>query len=200
MPNENDQQLVALVPYTGKPPENSIMEGCIPQVMENIPQSKARMEALQRFAQAKKDAEETERFHDEVRARALEILGNGLTRLSERIDAFEARRHEHMEQQKRIEEAAEAAAAEAEANAEYSLPYDAGTILKDATHMPTGDLHSVGPVDKEHLDPEGEARSEALSGATPQELDKGAPPPPGDYLPTSPAPSPYRNPVAIGLN
>jgi hypothetical protein len=41
---DNDQQLVAIVPYIGKPPENNLMHGSIPQVMENIPQSVERME------------------------------------------------------------------------------------------------------------------------------------------------------------
>jgi hypothetical protein len=200
MPNEDD--MFAIVPCShGHTPEEAIITGNLSQVTEYIPQSVARNERDQQLAQAERDAEETERFHDEVRARALQILGNGLTRLGERLDGYETRKAEREEQQRRDEEEAEAAEIEAmlEALPDPDAP-DAETALQDAAHQPAGDMHSVDPVDAEHLDPEGEARSEALSGDMPKELERGAPLPTGDYGPTVSPPSKYRDPVAIGGN
>jgi hypothetical protein len=186
---DNDRQLVAIVPYTGKPPENSIMFGEMPQVMENIPQSVARLEAEQRFAQVKKDAEETERFHDEVRARAAQILGDGLAHLSNRLDGYEARKAERADQQRREEEEAEAAATE-----EFlaSLPDP------DSPRGDDGEFEIKPPPDVEKYNPEGEARLESTTGETPAELEETVPPEPGQYLSTTPPEGPYRNPGLIG--
>jgi hypothetical protein len=54
----------------------------------------------------------------------------------------------------------------------------------DDTHQPSGELHSLDPVDKEHLDPEG---SEDDQGALPNELQKGAPPSSGTYVEPEPS-------------
>jgi hypothetical protein len=48
------------------------------------------------------------------------------------------------------------------------------------------------------LIPEGEHRAEAITGATPRELDRGAPPLPGDYTRRVTPEGPYRDPTAIG--
>jgi hypothetical protein len=162
------------------------------QVTEYIPQSVARMEADQRFAQAKKDAEETERYHDEVRACALQILGDGLTRLSERLDQHEARKQARTDQLQRQAEEAEAARLEAQLAA-----------LPDPDHPPMmgddGDFQAIKePVDTEKHNPE--HRNEAATGVLPTELEEGAPPEAGQYAPTTPPESPYRTPASIGLN
>jgi hypothetical protein len=47
----------------------------------------------------------------------------------------------------------------------------------DETHHPTGDLHALGPVDKERFDPEADDQ-----GALPRELLKGAPANSGNYV------------------
>src|SRR6516164_2437294 len=112
MPDNND--MFAIVPCShGHTPEEAIITGNLSQVTEYIPQSVARNERDQQLAQAERDAEETERFHDEVRARALRILGNGVTRIGERLDQYETREAERAEQQRRDAEAAEAAEIEA---------------------------------------------------------------------------------------
>jgi hypothetical protein len=135
------------------------------EVTAYIGQSIARIEEEQRLAEAQRNAEQTAQHQAEVRACALEILGDGLTRISERLDAFENRKRELAALEQRNAEEAEA-----KAIAEYldSLPDpdapDVETVVKDATHQPSGDMHSVGPVDTEHLDPEGEHRNEAFSG------------------------------------
>jgi hypothetical protein len=188
-PNE----LFAIVPYShGHAPAEAIITGNLSQVTEYIPQSVARMEADQRFAQAKKDAEQTERYQAEVRERALQILGGGLTRLGERLDQFEARKAERADQLQREAEEAEAAAVE---------QMLAGLPDPDNLHAmgDDGDLQAIKPPpDTERHNPE-EHRNEAAAGAMPNELDKGAPPQPGDYLSTTLPESPYRTPASIGL-
>jgi hypothetical protein len=185
----------------GPSPSEAIIVGNLSQVTEYLPQSVARLEAEQRLAQAKEDAAETERHQQETRDVAARMLVHGLTRLGERLDGFEVRKAEREEQQRRDAEEAEAAAVE-RMLAELPDPDapDAETVLKDAAHVPSGDLHSVEPVDTEHLDPEGEHRAEATTGAMPRELDKGAPPLPGDYTREVTPASPYRDPTAIGGN
>jgi hypothetical protein len=193
----NDQtERFAIVPVEGKSPSEAIVVGPMSEVMEYIGGSIARNEKEAKLAQAERDAEETERFHGEVRARALQILGNGLTRLGERIDAFETRKAERADQLQREAEEAEAARLEKELAAlpdpDAPWAFDNPTATGD-----DGDFEVKPPVDTEKHDPE--HRNEAASGAMPNELDKGAPPQPGDYLSTTPPESPYRTPASIGL-
>jgi hypothetical protein len=95
---------------------------------------------------------------------------------------------------------------------------DLPDAMRDSLQPPSGDLHSIAPVDREPLDPEGEpvpgepdpddpegadtrdsnTRAEAVTGAMPRELDKGAPPEAGEYALTSPPPSKYRDPPSTG--
>jgi hypothetical protein len=141
----------AIVPYTGQ--KDAIAHGNLSQVTEYIPQSVARNERDQQLAQAERDAEETAKVQAETRDVAARMLVDGLTRLGERLDGFETRKAEREEQQRRDAEETEAARIEAML-AELPDPDapDAETVLKDAAHVPSGDLHSVGPVDAEHLD------------------------------------------------
>jgi hypothetical protein len=153
----DNPEMFAIVPYTGRPPEESIIIGNLSQVTEYIPQSVARVEAEQRVEE---QAAVVAKQQDANRAAAeqmAQIIADRVARLSGRIDAYETRRQEREDQLRRWGEAAEAAAAEAKANEEYSLPYpdapDAETALKDSTPGPSGEIHSVGPVDKEHWTP-----------------------------------------------
>jgi hypothetical protein len=194
----NQSERFAIVPIEGKSPPESIVVGPMSEVMEYIGGSIARNEKEAKLAQAERDAAETERFHDEVRACAAQILADGLTRLGERIDAYETRKAERLDQQRRDME--EAVAAEAE---QYlaSLPDPEEPDALDTPHTmgDDGDFQAVKPpVDTGKHDPE--HRNEAATGSMPRELDKGAPPQSGDYLSTTPPSSPYRSPASIGLN
>jgi hypothetical protein len=187
----NDQnERFAIVPVEGKSPPEAIVVGPMSEVTSYIGQSIARIEEEQRLAQAQRDAEETKRYQAEVRECAAQILADGITRLNERIDAYEGRKQERADQLQRQAEEAEAARIEEELAAlpDPDDPYSMGD---------DGELTAVHePVDTEKHDPE--RRNEAVTGAMPKELDKGAPPQPGDYLSTTPPPPKYRDPVAIG--
>ena len=194
-PNE----MFAVVPYSGNAPEEAIIIGNLSQVTEYIPQSVAREEAEQHLAEAEQRAAATAQHQAEVRACAAQMLADGMARLSERLDAFVTRKQALADQQQRDAEAAEIARVEAMLE---TLP-DPDTPAALGDHAPSGDLHSIAPVDKEPLDPEGELPDpdnpdDAVTGAMPRELDKGAPPEAGEYAQTSPPASPYRDPPSTG--
>jgi hypothetical protein len=194
----NDQsERFAIIPVEGKSPAESIVVGPMSEVMSYIRDTIPRREEEQRLARAQRDAVETERFHDEIRTRAFQILGNGLTRLGERIDAYETRKQERADELEREKEKAALASLEEELAA-LPDPDNPKTWDNPIATGDDGDLEAiVPPPDTEKLDPE--HRNEAATGATPNELDKGAPPQPGDYLSTTPPESPYRTPASIGL-
>jgi hypothetical protein len=197
-----DNELFAIVPVEGNqsPPE-AIVVGDLREVTSYIGQSIARIEEEQRLAQAQQDAAETERIQSEARACAAQMLVDGLTHLSERLDEFETRKPARAEQARRAKEAAEYQAIE-DAIAAHPDPDnpDASTVLKDAVPEPGGELHSHPAVDREKYDPEGEHTEDALTGLTPSELEKDTPPPLGDYGAPLPPKSPYRTPTTIGGN
>jgi hypothetical protein len=196
MPDDpNDLFAIVLCSHGHTPPE-AIATGPKSEVFKYISQSIPRMEEEERLAQAQLDAEETERFHDEVRARAFQILGNGITRLNERIDQYEARKQARADQLQQEAEAAEIArfAAELAALPDPDQPeaFDPHPAMGD-----DGELTAVHePVDTEKHDPE--YRNEAVTGLLPKELDKGAPPALGQYVPTTPPQPKYRDPAVIG--
>jgi hypothetical protein len=180
------------------PRPEALVIGPKSEVMEYIGGSVARNEKEAKLAQAERDAKETERFHDEVMAHAAQILTDGMARLNERIDQYEARRQARADQQKRDAEAAEIARIEAMINA---LPDpDDPTALGD-----DGDLKATKPPpDTEKYDPENpdlwdpEDVEDAVTGAMPKELDKGAPPEAGEYSATLPPAPKYRDPPSTG--
>jgi hypothetical protein len=161
--------------------------------MKYISQSIPRIEEEKRLAQAQLDAEETERQQQATRACAAQMLANGIVRLGERLDAFETRQAERADQLQREAQEAEIARLEKELAA-LPDPDDPDALATGDD----GDFEIKPPVDVEKYDPEDpEYRAEAETGAMPNELDKGAPPQPGNYVPTTPPPSPYRDPTDI---
>jgi hypothetical protein len=165
------------------------------EVMEYLGGSIARNEKEERLAQAERDAAETERIQSEARVCAAQMLVDGLTHLSDRLDNFEARKQERAEQARRAKEEAEVARIEAELNA-LPDPDNPNAVGDD------GELEAVKhPPDKQQYDPEGEyTEGDALTGLTPEVLEKDTPPPLGNYGAPLPPESPYRTPTAIGGN
>jgi hypothetical protein len=148
----------AIVPVEGKSPPEAIVIGPMSEVTSYIGQSIARIEEEQRLAQSRADAAEVAMQQDEIRAHAAQMLADGMERLSERLDAFEANQKARADQLRRDEEEAEIARVEALIgtlpdpdlpNAELALRHS-----PDSSHAPSGDLHVIAPVDKEPLNPE----------------------------------------------
>jgi hypothetical protein len=189
MPDDNE--LFAIVPVQGtKSPPDAICVGPMSEVTKYISQSISRIEEEKRLAKAQEDAAETELKQQEVRECAAQILADGVAHLAERIDRYEAHRHEQMEQQKRIEEAAEAKAIEEMLNG-LPDPESPQQAMGD-----DGEFEIKPPPDVERYHPE--HRNESTTGMTPAELEKEVPSPPGDFTLTAPPPSPYRDPTSIG--
>jgi hypothetical protein len=198
MTGPDDRFAIVKIPPTGPAPAESIVIGPMNEVMEYIGGSIARNEKEARLAQAERDAAKTAKVQAETRACAAQMLADGLTHLSNRLDAFETRRQHRLEQQKRAEEAAEAKEAE-EFVASLPDPEDPEAFDNPRATGDDGDLEAIKPLpDTEKLDPEGEARSEAATGAMPKELDKDAPSEIGEFGAPLPPRSPYRDPTSIG--
>jgi hypothetical protein len=193
----NDQaERFAIVPFEGKSQSEAIVVGPMSEVMRYIRDTIPRIEEEQRLAHAQRDAEETKRHQAEVRECALQILGDGLTRLNERIDQYGARKQERADRQRRDEEEAEIARI-AEELAALPDSDDPEAFENPPATGDDGDLQAVHePPDTEQHDPE--HRNEAATGVLPKSLEKGAPPQSGDYHTTTPPPSPYRDPTSIG--
>jgi hypothetical protein len=187
-PNE----LFAIVPLEGKAPPEAICIGPISEVFEYIGGSVARSEKEAQLAKAQRNVAETERAQDKNLGHMAQLLVDRVEHLTTRMDQFQARRTQRAERLQRAEEAAEAARIEAMLDA---LPDpDSPHALGD-----DGELTAViPPTDPEKHDPE--HRNEAATGILPKELDRAAPPEPGDYSLTGSPPSPFRNPVGIGGN
>jgi hypothetical protein len=103
----NDPDLFAIVPVEGKSPKDAICIGPMSEVTTYIGQSTARIAEEERLAQAQRDAEETERHQAATRAHALQMFSDGITRLGERLDAFDARRQARADQLEREAQEAE---------------------------------------------------------------------------------------------
>jgi hypothetical protein len=188
----SEDKLFAIVPVEGKPPADAIVVGPMSEVTEYIGGSVARNEKEAKIVRAERDIRETTAYQDEVRACALEILADGLAHISDRMDAYEARKKEHADEQQRAAEEAEAPAVE-QMLAEIPDP--------DQPRTDDGELLAIKePPETEKYDPDGEARSESITGLTPPDLEETVPPEPGAFTPTAAPESPYRNPAAIGGN
>jgi hypothetical protein len=133
------------------------------------------------------------------------MLADGLTRLHNRLDEFEARKQARADRLQREKEAAENARVEAMLKA-LPDPDDPSATQPAPPPAPgeqndDGDFEAINPPpDREKYDPEHESSGDTITGMTPSELEQATPPEPGDYGPTASAPSPYRTPTSIGLN
>jgi hypothetical protein len=179
------EQMFEIRPVTnGKPSADCIAYGTLPEVMEYVPQSRARAEAEEGLARAKQDAATV----TASTARGLATITDTLTRIadralsmSKRVDALAAQKARRDQQAK---EQAEAKVVEDMLN---RLP---DPDKADDTPAVGGHLHAIGPVEKQSADAE--------TGDIPQELEEGAP----HFLGPNnvrPKESPYKNPAAMSL-
>jgi hypothetical protein len=84
----SDTQIFKLLNPTGE----VIMTGSMNAIMERLPDTHARNDALDSMLRTAVDAVEAEERANEARASAAQILSDGITRLSARIDSFEKAR------------------------------------------------------------------------------------------------------------
>jgi hypothetical protein len=201
------------IPAEGPSPANSLLIGPLDMLMEQIPDTKARIAAEQRLADAQINAAQVQKMQDATRGIQVAAFCDGVTRLAHRLDGYEQRqaaRERADQEQHELEEAQRKAE-------QIQLALDALEEPSE-THHPAADLHSVDPSEpqrEEQLQQSmGDAGGVPLSygnvpmsyerrkaedqGDLPRELTEKVPPDPG----TEPAlsgssPSTARNPVGI---
>lgn len=191
----DNNEMFAIVPVNGKPPSDAIVYGSLPEVMEYIGQTTARVEAEQRIASAREQLKNDAK----VLERAQRLTADAGTRLTAIGDALVAAR----ERQARKDAAAKKAESEA---AEQKRIEDALARGPDPD-APTddGELEINRAPDKEHLQPqEGVAGEDGITGNFPSRLEKQAPRG-GEYQETdikklAHPQTPPHQPVAISLN
>ena len=181
------------------PTGDVIMTGSMSAIMERLPDTSARNDALSTMLDTAVKQVEAEEKLEDARACAAQILSDGITRLATRLDAFEVRREEQQrldeqeaerEQQRRVQAMLDA------------LPDPDDPDLGDPTGIipPTratgAELESDdGDLEIKHAkDPEryGPGSDDEGPGDLPRELEKGTPPPFGSY--TDPKPDPPGGP------
>jgi len=132
----------AIIPLTGKPPDNAIVHGSLNAVTQCVLGSKARFEAELLIARADAAEEEREREQREqqVLTEGIRALADSVAKLSSRLDA--------LEQSPDIRHPLDAAS---EATAKMqALPKNA---LADHTPQPSGELHALEPKDPSEHQP-----------------------------------------------
>ena len=180
------------------PSGDVIMTGSMNAIMERLPDTSA--DALSTMLDTAVKQVEAEEKLEDARACAAQILADGITRLTSRLDAFEVRREEQQrldeqeaerEQQRRVQAMLDA------------LPDPDDPDLDDRTGIippaqdPTGaelesddgDLEIKHAKDTERYGP---GSDDEGPGDLPRELEKDVPPPSGSY--TDPKPDPLGGP------
>jgi hypothetical protein len=165
------------------PSGDVIMTGSMNAIMERLPDTHARNDALSTMLDTAVKQVEAEEKLEDARACAAKILSDGVTRLASRLDAFEKQRALSMKR------------AEAQRKAR-----DAARVQRYLDELPDPDapeptaasdddpLTSHGPVDPEKYGP---ANDEA-PGDLPRQLERETPPLSGSY--TEPKPDPLGGP------
>ena len=182
------------------PSGDVIMTGSMNAIMERLPDTSARNDALSTMLDTAVKQVEAEEKLEDARACAAQILADGITRLTSRLDAFEVRREE---QQRLDEEEAEREQQRRVQAMLDALPDPDDPDLGDPTGIipptrdPTGaELESDdGDLEIKHAkDPEryGPGSDDEGPGDLPRELEKDVPPLSGSY--TEPKPDPLGGP------
>jgi hypothetical protein len=123
--SDTDTQLFRLLDPEGK----EIMNGPMSMIMERLPDTTARNDAIDSMLRTAVDAVEAEEKLADARASAAQILSDGITRLSTRMDTYGAKRAEEAERKE--QEQAQRCSEE-----EYSPP--PSTATADQGVFPSG--------------------------------------------------------------
>jgi hypothetical protein len=165
----------AIVPFNGPPPPEAIVIGDLDAVLRYLPQTVAAEELEQRALGLADRLTVRERaLSDGVRV-LTQSVGKFMDACGRLVDDEEAREAEQV----RLDEE-EKARAEAAELREWLAANPEPAALTDDTHQPSGDLHSLEPVDKERFGAEDD------QGTLPRELERGAPAPIGSMFEPDP--------------
>jgi len=123
--------------------DEAIVIGDMRQVMEYIPQSVARNDAMAELERARFTAEQIKSMQDKTRAVQVSMLADSVSHLAGRLDALVARRTERARQDAACEAEEEAKRIQAELDA-LPDPDDPDPLI----HHNNGDLHTLPPCEK----------------------------------------------------
>jgi hypothetical protein len=141
----------AIVPISdGPPPAEAIAIGGLDEIMQFLPQTIAYQELESRALCLVDQLDQRERALSEGVQVLTESVGKFMDTCGRLVDGEE----EHEAEQIRLDEEEKARAEAAELKAYLTEHPEPGT--SNDTHRPTGDLHSLDPVDQEHFDAEAE--------------------------------------------
>jgi hypothetical protein len=121
--------------------DEAIVIGDMRQVMEYIPQSVARNDAMAELERARFTADQIKGIQEKTRAVQVSMLADSVTHLSSRMDALVARRAERARRDAEREAQEEAKHIQAELDA-LPDPDDPEPLI----HHSTGDLHPLPPA------------------------------------------------------
>src|SRR5262245_29751888 len=150
----NDPGLFAIVPTTLPAPADAIVVGNMSQVMEYIPQTIARDNAMAELERAQLSADQIKTVQAKTRSIQLGMLTDAMAHLSTRLDAFVNRRQKQARRDAEEAERQEAGRIQAELD---QLPDpdnpDALSAIENDTpsthgHIPGGELHDIAVKDE----------------------------------------------------
>jgi hypothetical protein len=189
----NDTDRFAIIPLPpGPAPHNSIMTGPLDLIMQNLPDTHARQDAIDQLEFQRIKADQISIMQNANRAIQVSAFCDSVQHITKRLDQFEVRRTERARKDAELEEAREQRRkADRIKQALDALDENEAPL---ETHHPAGDLHTVEPSEPQHE----EQREQSDQGSLPRELEEGAPPDPGTDPDLSGSREPTaRNPVGI---
>jgi hypothetical protein len=175
----------------GTPPANSLLIGPLDMLMEQIPDTKARSDAIARLDAARLDAEQISKVQNVTRALQVATFCDSINHITRRLDAYQSRRDARLkaDQEQRERE-------------EQQLIEDQLSKLPDpdapGPFAPAGDLHDVPPSEPENREELTAIQPEDSEGDLPNELLEDIPLTTGTDPDLSGSQQPTnRNPVGI---
>jgi hypothetical protein len=190
MTNTGPERFAIVEIPEGKPPANAILIGPMDMLMEQLPDTRARSDAMRRLDEAQLNAEEIAKVQDVTRALQVAAFCDSIQHISRRLDAYTTRRDARI----RAEE-------EAREVEEQQRKADRIKQALDALEETSGELTTHPPTEPQHeeeLSATEHPPTEDDQGDLPRELEVGAPPDPGTEPELSGSREPEaKNPVGI---
>jgi hypothetical protein len=190
MTNTTGPDRFAIIPIPpGPSPTNSLFVGPLSMVMQNLPDTKARTDAMEELEAARIGAEQIQIMQDVNRGLQAAAFCDAVTHLTRRLDSYVARRTARIKADQEAKEREEQQLIE-DALSKLPDPDMPTSAWPDATFSPAGDLHSAEPSEPAH-----EEQLQADQGDLPAEISRD---PPDTDLELTKARTPSaQNPVGI---
>jgi hypothetical protein len=181
------------------PPDRAIAHGAGPLVQEFLDASRIRADALDAMIGVSDAKLELADREEDVRMARIDALRIVAANITQRLDAFAARRDARREARAKAAAAAEAAATQAKVD-RWPDP----DAPDEPTHHPGGELHALAPTAAAGEPDPDEPDIEPDEGDLPRRISRQVPAAGGSLLPKNalggdPRP-PYPQPISVSLN